>query len=186
MSEGEGCLGALLRGAGLTRKGLRGVIAVAGHLAGGGGVLWRQDEKCGTLGACFPSYLPVQVTLNSFLLNRTLFNPLHRPSKLKFHLHDLANMTSRTHLIRFIAVEDHAIHLGQLVDTSRDIGLGSLHNIEIRASLIHGIMLAMSSQSTFSQSDKSVTPFPKHKITTDQLCSCWPPLPRRTVITFGA
>ena len=31
--------------------GLRGVIAVAGHLAGGGGVLWSEGEKCGTLGA---------------------------------------------------------------------------------------------------------------------------------------
>lgn len=47
-------------------------------------------------------------------------------------------MTSWTHLIRFIAVEDHEIHLGQLVDTSRDIGLDSWNNIRIQAYLIHG------------------------------------------------
>jgi hypothetical protein len=47
-------------------------------------------------------------------------------------------MTSWTHLIRFIAVEDHEIHLGQLVDTSRDIGLDSLNNIKIQAYLIQG------------------------------------------------
>jgi len=47
-------------------------------------------------------------------------------------------MTSWTHLIRFVAVEDHEIHLGQLVDTSRDIGLDSFEGREIKAYLING------------------------------------------------
>lgn len=47
-------------------------------------------------------------------------------------------MPSWTHLIRFIATEDHEVHLGQLVDTTQDVGLSSLNNIEIKAYLIHG------------------------------------------------
>jgi hypothetical protein len=38
---------ALLRGAGF--RDLPGAMTVAEHLAGGGGVLWGEDEKCGTL-----------------------------------------------------------------------------------------------------------------------------------------
>jgi len=47
-------------------------------------------------------------------------------------------MSSWTHLIRFIAIEDHEVHLGQLVDISQDVGLSSLNNIEIKAYLIQG------------------------------------------------
>jgi hypothetical protein len=47
-------------------------------------------------------------------------------------------MPSWTHLIRFVAVEDHEIHLGQLVDTSRDVGLDSLGDRKIQAYLING------------------------------------------------
>jgi len=47
-------------------------------------------------------------------------------------------MPSWTHLIRFIAVEDTRTHLGQLVDTSRDIGLDSVDGKEIKAYLING------------------------------------------------
>lgn len=43
-----------------------------------------------------------------------------------------------THIIRFIAKEDQRIHLGQLVDTSRDIGLDSVEGKEIKAKLING------------------------------------------------
>ncbi|KAH0592481.1 hypothetical protein MHUMG1_09752 [Metarhizium humberi] len=43
-----------------------------------------------------------------------------------------------THLIRFVAVEDDQIHLGQLVDTSRDVGLDSVNGVEIKAYLITG------------------------------------------------
>jgi hypothetical protein len=47
-------------------------------------------------------------------------------------------MSSWTHLIRFVALEDHEVHLGQLVDTTRDVGLSSLNNAEIKAYLIQG------------------------------------------------
>ena len=47
-------------------------------------------------------------------------------------------MSSWTHLIRFVALEDHEVHLGQLVDTTQDVGLSSLNNTEIKAYLIQG------------------------------------------------
>lgn len=47
-------------------------------------------------------------------------------------------MPSWTHLIRFIAVEDSRVHIGQLVDTSRDVGLDSLEGKKIQAYLING------------------------------------------------
>jgi hypothetical protein len=47
-------------------------------------------------------------------------------------------MPSWTHLIRFVAVEDGQTHLGQLVDTSRDVGLDSVNGVEIKAYLIVG------------------------------------------------
>lgn len=50
----------------------------------------------------------------------------------------LCKMPSWTHLIRFIAVEDSQVHLGQLVDTSRDIGKDSTNGVQIAAYLIQG------------------------------------------------
>jgi len=48
-------------------------------------------------------------------------------------------MPSWTHLIRFIACEDHQPHLGQLVDTRADVGLESLKTERnIKAYLIRG------------------------------------------------
>ena len=47
-------------------------------------------------------------------------------------------MLKSTHIIRFIAKEDGHIHLGQLIDPSRDVGLDSVEGIEIRAYLING------------------------------------------------
>ncbi|TVY65437.1 Fumarylacetoacetate hydrolase domain-containing protein 2 [Fusarium oxysporum f. sp. cubense] len=47
-------------------------------------------------------------------------------------------MTSWTHLIRFRAVEDGQVHLGQLVDTSRDVGIDCLNGVEVKAFLING------------------------------------------------
>lgn len=47
-------------------------------------------------------------------------------------------MPSWTHLIRFVAVEDSQIHLGQLVDTTRDVGQDSLDNVPIHALVIEG------------------------------------------------
>ena len=47
-------------------------------------------------------------------------------------------MPSATHIIRFIANEDHRTHIGQLVDTKRDVGLDSVEGKEIKAYLING------------------------------------------------
>ena len=47
-------------------------------------------------------------------------------------------MPSWTHLIRFIAVEDNHVHLGQLVDTSADVGLASVEGKTIKAYKISG------------------------------------------------
>ncbi|BCS23682.1 fumarylacetoacetate hydrolase family protein [Aspergillus puulaauensis] len=43
-----------------------------------------------------------------------------------------------THLIRFVAVEDGETHLGQLVDSSRDIGEDSISEVPIKAFRIEG------------------------------------------------
>lgn len=43
-----------------------------------------------------------------------------------------------THLIRFIAVEDSLVHIGQLVDTSRDVGRDSVDGVQIAAYVIDG------------------------------------------------
>jgi len=47
-------------------------------------------------------------------------------------------MANWTHLIRFIAKEDQQLHLGQLVDTTRDIGKDSVDGVEIKAYLVRG------------------------------------------------
>ncbi|KAN0120295.1 putative fumarylacetoacetate hydrolase [Hyaloscypha variabilis] len=47
-------------------------------------------------------------------------------------------MSSWTHLIRFVALEDHEVHLGQLVDNTQDVGLSTLNNVEVKAYLIQG------------------------------------------------
>ncbi|KAK5722042.1 hypothetical protein LTR17_014478 [Elasticomyces elasticus] len=47
-------------------------------------------------------------------------------------------MPSWTHLIRFEAVEDGYVHLGQLVDTTRDFGLDTVDGISIQAFRING------------------------------------------------
>lgn len=43
-----------------------------------------------------------------------------------------------THLVRFVAEEDDQVHLGQLVDTSRDVGQDTVNKIPITAYLILG------------------------------------------------
>lgn len=46
--------------------------------------------------------------------------------------------TTWTHLIRFVARQDGQVHLGQLVDTTRDVGLDSLASKTIQAYRIEG------------------------------------------------
>ncbi|KAJ5627616.1 FumarylacetoacetaseC-terminal-like protein [Penicillium lividum] len=47
-------------------------------------------------------------------------------------------MSSWTHLVRFVAVEDSQIHLGQLVDTTRDVGRDTVDGVEIPVKVIDG------------------------------------------------
>ena len=47
-------------------------------------------------------------------------------------------MSKPTHIIRFVAVEDGRVHLGQLADTSRDVGLDSVEGKTITAYAING------------------------------------------------
>ncbi|KUM60877.1 hypothetical protein ACN42_g6229 [Penicillium freii] len=47
-------------------------------------------------------------------------------------------MSSWTHLVRFIAVEDSQVHLGQLVNTTRDVGRDSVDGVEIAVKAIEG------------------------------------------------
>jgi hypothetical protein len=47
-------------------------------------------------------------------------------------------MPAWTHLVRFIAVEDSQEHLGQLVDTTRDVGRDSVDGKDITVYLIDG------------------------------------------------
>lgn len=77
--------------------------------------------------------------LFSFLIYRNLYDLGLKISALVIaYPLSFTNMPSWTHLIRFIALEDNQIHLGQLVDPSRDIGLDSLNGQEISAYLIDG------------------------------------------------
>lgn len=47
-------------------------------------------------------------------------------------------MSKPTHIIRFVAVEDGRVHLGQLTDTSQDVGLASVQGKRITAYEING------------------------------------------------
>lgn len=47
-------------------------------------------------------------------------------------------MSKPTHIIRFLAEEDGRVHLGQLKDTSRDVGLDSVEGTAIKAYKING------------------------------------------------
>ncbi|PQE12292.1 fumarylacetoacetate hydrolase protein [Rutstroemia sp. NJR-2017a BVV2] len=49
-------------------------------------------------------------------------------------------MQSWTHAIRFIAKEDHQIHIGQLVDTSQDVGIATFEGKEVKAYEINGTL----------------------------------------------
>lgn len=47
-------------------------------------------------------------------------------------------MSAWTHLVRFVAVEDDQVHLGQLVDPTRDVGLDSNNGVPVYAFEIEG------------------------------------------------
>ncbi|KAL3455998.1 hypothetical protein BJX64DRAFT_297101 [Aspergillus heterothallicus] len=47
-------------------------------------------------------------------------------------------MPSWTHLVRFVAVEDNQVHLGQLVDTTRDVGRDSVDGVDIAVYVVDG------------------------------------------------
>lgn len=47
-------------------------------------------------------------------------------------------MSTWTHLVRFVAVEDDLVHLGHLVDTTRDVGLDTVDNISVQAYHVEG------------------------------------------------
>lgn len=65
------------------------------------------------------------------LVDKTYWYTFH-----EFELQRVVNVSS--HIIRFVAIEDCRVHLGQLVHISRDVGLDSLGNSEIKAYLING------------------------------------------------
>lgn len=48
--------------------------------------------------------------------------------------------SSWTHLVRFVAFEDDQVHLGQLVDPTRDVGLDSTNGVPIYAFKVEGTM----------------------------------------------
>ena len=45
-------------------------------------------------------------------------------------------------MIRFVANEDHQIHIGQLVDTSRDVGLDTLEGRKVEAYEVIGTIFS--------------------------------------------
>jgi hypothetical protein len=47
---------------------------------------------------------------------------------------------SWTHLVRFVAFEDDQVHLGQLVDPTRDVGLDSTSGVPVYAFKVEGTM----------------------------------------------
>lgn len=50
----------------------------------------------------------------------------------------LLEMPGWTHLVRFQAVEDGQIHLGQLVNISQDVGIDSVSKTEIKVFKVKG------------------------------------------------
>jgi hypothetical protein len=81
-------------------------------------------------------------------------------------------MPSWTHLIRFIAKEDYQEHIGQLVDTTRDVGLDTFEGREVKAYNINGTVfdgkvtraiLTVQPISHFPTSKSQIPKFPKHQ-----------------------
>ena len=47
-------------------------------------------------------------------------------------------MSKPTHILRFEAEEDSQVHIGQLVDTLRDVGLDDVDGVPIKAYRVNG------------------------------------------------
>lgn len=100
-------------------------------------------------------------------------------------------MPSWTHLIRFIAVEDNHIHLGQLVDTSRDVGRDTFDGVEVKAYLINGSVFdGQVTDRVYTV--KQVNPVGSDPIgeakssgMTPSLCSCSPRSRKRNAVIFA-
>lgn len=74
-------------------------------------------------------------------------------------------MSKWTHLIRFRAKEDGQVHLGQLVDTTRDAGLDSVGGHEIKAYLINGDAFSGSvTDHVLTVEAVSLLGYPKHSL----------------------
>jgi hypothetical protein len=62
---------------------------------------------------------------------------------LSFHFSISNNSTTLiimawTHIVRFIAVEDNQVHLGQLINASRDVGRDSAEGVNIPVYVVNG------------------------------------------------
>jgi hypothetical protein len=119
-------------------------VPLAPHASAFGGPtsdVGLHDRRCGTSGG---------TRLAAFIPNKH-YQPTARCKPITHHEFPFAlinhifarqyehiRMPSWTHLIRFVAVEDHQSHIGQLIDTSRDVGLDAFENREIKAYIING------------------------------------------------
>lgn len=68
-----------------------------------------------------------------------------------------------THIARFIAVEDGREHLGQLIDTTRDIGLDIVNGIPVQAFKINGSIFAGKVTSIVLTVDRLLSPVSKEE-----------------------
>jgi hypothetical protein len=96
-------------------------------------------------------------------------------------------MPSWTHLIRFVAEEDNQTHLGQLVDTSRDVGLDSFEGRKIQAYLINGsIFSGEVTKHILTVKQVSICPAIFKEAYLNPRYSCFHPSAGKTAITYGA
>ncbi|KAL4806517.1 hypothetical protein BDV18DRAFT_159689 [Aspergillus unguis] len=74
-------------------------------------------------------------------------------------------MSTWTHLVRFVAVEDNQIHLGQLTDPSRDVGIDSIGGVDITVYLIKGTLFASTVTDTILHVKHLLSPISKEECT---------------------
>lgn len=96
-------------------------------------------------------------------------------------------MQNWTHLIRFRAVEDGQVHLGQLVDTARDVGIDCLNGVEVKAFLINGdIFNGTVTKNVLTVDHVSCNELQGSGEANKYSQSCCPQSAETSVITFGA